>query len=58
MLNKGVEIMRSLHPKYGPKFTFFSTLELCGIDEENKSTSSHSKGRSREFFVYFFAEKK
>ena len=36
--------------------TLFSTSELCGTDEEGKSTSFNSKGRSREFIqlIYCF----
>ena len=33
-------------------------LGLCGKGEEDKSTSFPSKGRRREFFGDFFAEKK
>nr|WP_294900735.1 hypothetical protein [uncultured Pedobacter sp.] len=36
---------------------FFSTSELCGTDEGNKSTSFLSKGRSREFLDTFFGKK-
>ena len=33
-------------------------LGICGRDGESKSTTFPSKLRRREFFVYFFAEKK
>jgi len=46
-----------IQPKHRPKFTLFSTSELCGTDEGSKSTSFHSKGRSREFLGTFSGEK-
>ena len=50
-------VSHSIQPKQRPKFTLFSTSELCGIDEGNKSTSFNSKGRSREFLGTFFGKK-
>ncbi|WP_442795972.1 hypothetical protein [Pelobium manganitolerans] len=47
----------SIKPKHRPKSCLFSTLELCGTDEGSKSTSFHSKGRSREFLRTFFGKK-
>jgi hypothetical protein len=47
----------SIEPKYRPMFTSFSTSELCGTDEETKSASFDSKGRSREFLGTFFGKK-
>ena len=58
-------VSRSIQPKHRPKFTSFSTSELCGTDEGSKSTSFRSKGRqpaglvgSREFIqsIYCFSE--
>ncbi|HTN20555.1 MAG TPA: hypothetical protein VL125_08775 [Pelobium sp.] len=37
--------------------TLFSTSELCGTGERSKSTTFHSKGRSREFLGTFFGKK-
>ena len=50
-------VFRSIQPKYRPMLAFFSTSELCGTDEGNKSTSFLSKGRSREFLDTFFGKK-
>jgi len=36
----------------------FFALGICGTCEESRSTCFPSKLRRREFFVYFFAEKK
>lgn len=49
--------LRSIQPKHRLMSTFFSTSELCGIDDGSKSTSFNSKGRSREFLGTFFGKK-
>jgi len=48
---------RSIQPKHRLKLASFSTSELCGTDERSKSTTFHSKGRSREFLGTFFGKK-
>ena len=56
-INTDYGCSHSIQPKHRSKFTLFSTLELCGTDEGTRSTSYHSKGRSREFLGTFCGKK-
>ena len=46
-------VSHSVQRKHRLEFTLFSTLELCGTDEESKSTSFLAKGVVESFWVLF-----